>query len=155
MLLIAYAAVLLLPKRLPGRYMAFGLVWGFASSTLFDFTIGGGLLDFYRDRVNDSDRYELTDLLTYFMFAPFGYLFIYFYDLLKINKKTFTFYVIAWSLAGLGVDCISSWMKMTNYKNGYRMEYDLVVYLTVQTLTAVCYEYLKRREGRDNQPRQA
>lgn len=76
MLVIAYSALFLLPKKLPPNITLLFLVWGFASSTLFDFTIGGGLLDFYK--VNDSNRYELSDVLSYFLFATFGYfLFIF------------------------------------------------------------------------------
>jgi hypothetical protein len=48
MLIVSYAAVIWLPKRVPTSLMILGLVWGFSSSTLFDFTIGGGLMDFYR-----------------------------------------------------------------------------------------------------------
>lgn len=61
MLAIAYAAFFLFPKRLSSQVTILFLVWGFTSSTLFDFTIGGGLLDFYK--VNDSNHYELSDLL--------------------------------------------------------------------------------------------
>lgn len=70
LLVITYAAFFLFPKRLPRHITILFLVWGFASSTLFDFTIGAGVLDFYK--VNDSNRYELFDLLTYFLFATFG-----------------------------------------------------------------------------------
>ncbi|MCM3117042.1 hypothetical protein M3610_17340 [Neobacillus sp. MER 74] len=61
MLAVAYLAFFLFPKRLPTSITILFLVWGFASSTLFDFTIGGGLLDYYK--VNDSNKYELFDLI--------------------------------------------------------------------------------------------
>lgn len=141
MLVISYSLVVFLPRRHPRSWIILSLVWGFASSTLFDFTIGGGLLDFYR--VNDTDRYELTDLFTYFMFAPFGYIFIYAYELLKINKRTFVYYVLGWALAGVAVQKVSEWMGMTHYQNGYRLEYNFVVFLAVQTVTALFYEYVK------------
>ena len=75
------------PKNCPPQITILFLVWGFTSSTVFDFTIGGGLLDFYK--VNDSNKYELTDLMTYFLFATFSNFFIYFYEVLNITKKLF------------------------------------------------------------------
>jgi hypothetical protein len=142
MLVISYGAVWLLPKRLPGSIMIAGLVWGFTSATLFDFTIGGGLMDFYR--VNDSNRYELTDLLTYFMFAPFGYFFVYFYEVFRITRKTLVYYILGWTMLGLVVQWIAAWVKMTEYQHGYRLEYNIVVFLVVQSITALSYMYVKR-----------
>jgi hypothetical protein len=142
MLVISYGAVILLPKRLPRSVMIVGLVWGFASSTLLDFTIGGGLMDFYK--VNDSNRYELTDLLTYFMFAPFGYFFAYFYDLFKIGRRRLVWYVLGWAFVGLGVEWLAAWMNMTHYQHGYRVEYNFVVFLFIQSVTGLFYEYVRR-----------
>jgi hypothetical protein len=141
MLIVSYAAVIWLPKKVPLNLMILGLVWGFTSSTFFDFTIGGGLLDFYK--VNDSNHYELTDLFTYCMFAPFGYFFIYFYEVLKIRKKTLIYYIIGWTVVGVGFQKIAEWMKMTHYQNGYKFEYDIVVFLIIQTASGLLYAYIK------------
>jgi hypothetical protein len=142
MLVLNYGAVWLLPKRLPQNVAIAGLVWGFAISTLFDFTIGGGLMDFYR--VNDTNRYELTDLLVYFMFAPFGYFFIYFYEVWRVTKKTVVPYIAGWTMVGLLVQWVASWMRMTVYQHGYRLEYNAVVFLFVQSVTALGYMYVKK-----------
>lgn len=141
MLVISFGAVIMLPKRLPRHLMILSLVWGSASSMLMDFTIGGGLMDFYR--VNDSNRFELTDLLTYLTFAPFGYLFIYFYERLKIRKTTLIYYILSWTVVGYGVQAVSEWMKMTVYQRGYKAEYNIPIFLVVQTITALFYAYLK------------
>ncbi|MFC0211438.1 hypothetical protein ACFFK0_03065 [Paenibacillus chartarius] len=145
MLLLSYGAIAVLPKRLPASLLVLGLVWGFASSTLFDFTIGGGLMDFYV--VNDSNQYELTDLLVYFMFAPFGYFFIYFYEVLHIRRKTLVWYILGWTAVGVGVQWIAEWMRMTTYQHGYRLEYNIAVFLLIQTITGLFYMYLKERPG--------
>ncbi|MGG1674862.1 hypothetical protein ACIFOT_03825 [Neobacillus sp. NRS-1170] len=142
MMVIVYIAFFLFPKRLPRPITFLFLVWGFASSTLFDFTIGGGLLDFYK--VNDSNKYDLADLLTYFLFAPFSYFFVYFYERFKINKKTFIFYVLGWSLVGLVMEKVSTLMGVTHYQHGYSMKYSFVVFLVVQTTTALYYELIKK-----------
>ncbi|WP_284643482.1 hypothetical protein [Paenibacillus silviterrae] len=142
MLVITYGAIWLLPKRLPRSLLIAGFVWGFASSTLFDFTIGGGLMDFYR--VNDTNRYELTDLLVYFMFAPFGYFFVYFFEVMKITRKTVIPYILGWTVLGVAVEWVSEQMGMTTYQHGYRLEYNVAVFLAVQTVMAVSYMYMKK-----------
>jgi len=53
-----YNAVFVFPIQARSLTILF-LIYGFASSSLFDFSIGGGLFDFYK--VNDSDLYELFD----------------------------------------------------------------------------------------------
>ncbi|HEY0828682.1 MAG TPA: hypothetical protein VGE40_11340 [Bacilli bacterium] len=140
-LIVSYAAVIWLPKRVPTSLLILGLVWGFTSSTLFDFTIGGGLMDFYR--VNDSNHYELTDLFTYFLFAPFSYFFIYFYEALKITKKTLMYYIIGWTVVGVGFQWIAELMEMTHYQKGYKPEYNIAVFLIIQTITGLFYIYIK------------
>ncbi|WP_237049390.1 hypothetical protein [Lentibacillus amyloliquefaciens] len=64
MLVVVFVAFFMFPKKLPRHITLLFLVWGFTTSTFYDFTIGGGLMDFYK--VNDSNKYELIDLLTYF-----------------------------------------------------------------------------------------
>jgi hypothetical protein len=143
MLVSSYAAVLLLPKKIPVYLMILSLVWGMACSVLVDFTIGGGLLDFYQ--VNDSNRYELTDLWTYLMFAPFGYFFIYFYEWLNIGRKTLVYYVLGWTAVAYAVQWLSEWMNMTHYQMGFRREYDIPIFLIVQTITGLFYTNMKSR----------
>ncbi|GAA0315460.1 hypothetical protein GCM10008967_02530 [Bacillus carboniphilus] len=144
MLVLAYSAFLIFPKRLPHHITLLIMTWGFATSTLFDFTIGGGLMDFYK--VNDSNQYELFDLITYFLFAPFSYFFVYFYERFNINKKTFIVYVLGWCVLGLVMEKVSSWMGVTHYQNGYKLPYSIAVFLVVQTATALFYELIKSRE---------
>jgi hypothetical protein len=140
---LSYTAIWLLPKRVPDSWMILALVWGFASATIFDFTIGGGLMDFYK--VNDSNRYELTDLFSYIMFAPFGYFFIYFYEYLRISRKTLILYIAGWSVVGFGFQWVAELLGMTHYQKGYLMIYNLVVFLTMQSITGMFYAYLRAR----------
>lgn len=144
LILIAYSAVFLLPKILTKEITILFLIWGFTNSTLFDFTIGGGLLDLYM--VNDSNNYELTDLLTYVLFSTFGYFFVYFYERLNINKKRFIVYILAWTTLGLIMEYISAQMGVTHYQNGYKIQYSLVVFLIVQTTTGLYYEWIKKNQ---------
>lgn len=142
MLLIAYSAFFIFPKVLPRNITALFLVWGFASSTLFDFTIGGGMIDFYK--VNDSNKYELFDLLSYFLFAVFSYFFVYFFEVLKVRGIGFVIYIAGWSLVGLAMEKVSSLMGLTYYQNGYEIYYSLAVFLVVQSTTALYYQLVRK-----------
>ncbi|WP_318508760.1 hypothetical protein [Bacillus sp. T3] len=143
LLLLAYTAFFVFPKKLPLNITVMLLTWGFATSNLVDFTIGGGLLDFYK--VNDSNRYELTDLLTYFQFPAFSYFFIYFYKVLNINKKRFIFYIIGWTIVGLTMEKISSLMGAIHYQHGYKIYFSVIVFLLVLTTTALYYELIRKK----------
>lgn len=147
MLLVAYAAFFIFPKKLPRRITVLFLVWGFTSSTFFDFTIGGGLLDFYK--VNDSDKYELFDLATYFLFAPFSYFFVYFYHRFQINRKKIIFYILGWSTLGLLMEVVSKLMGVIQYQNGYSIKYSIVVFLIVQTTTALYFELVMKQQNKE------
>lgn len=142
MLVLSYGAMWLMQSRLPRSVALAAWAWGFASSTLVDFSIGGGLYDYYR--INDTNRYELTDLLVYFMFAPFGYFFIYFYEVLKITRRTVVLYILGWTAVGVGIQWVAEQMRTTQYQQGYRMEFNVVVFLAVQTITALVYMYVKK-----------
>ncbi|WP_257351683.1 hypothetical protein [Pseudalkalibacillus decolorationis] len=144
MLILAFIVLGLLPKRFPRNITLLSLLWGLSSGMLFDFTIGGGLMDVYK--VNDLQRYELFDLLYYLLFTPFSYFFIYFYDTLGINKKTFIWYVVGWSIVGLIVNWLLTWLDIIQFQNGYVLPYSFSVFLIIQTITGVYFELIKSRQ---------
>jgi hypothetical protein len=143
LLIASFGAFFLFPKRLPRDQTLLFLLWGFAFSTVYDFTIGGGLLDFYK--VNDSNKYELFDLLTYFSFATFSYFFVYFYKVLNINKKKYIFYVLGWTLVGILMERVSLWMEVIHLQHGYNQFYSLIVFLITLTTTGLYYELINKK----------
>lgn len=143
LLVVGFGAFFLFPKKLPLDQTLLFLLWGFTFSTLYDFTIGGGMLDFYK--VNDSNRYELFDLLTYFSFATFSYFFVYFYKVLKINRKRYIFYVLGWSILGLLMERVSLWMGVIHLQHGYKQYYSLIVFLITLTTTGLYYELINKK----------
>ncbi|WEG14707.1 hypothetical protein PU629_10310 [Pullulanibacillus sp. KACC 23026] len=143
LLIVAYGAFFLFPKKLPRDVTLLFLLWGFASSTFYDFTIGGGLLDFYK--VNDSNRYELFDLLTYFSFSTFSYFYVYFYELFKIKKFKFIAYVIGWAIVGLLMERLSIWMGVIHLQHGYNQYDSSMVFLITLTTTGLFYRYIKNK----------
>ncbi|UOR13358.1 hypothetical protein [Halobacillus amylolyticus] len=140
--IIAYSVFFLLPKKFTREITAFLLSWGFTIGILFDFTIGGGLIDYYK--LNDSNQYGVNDLFYYFTFAPFGYFFIYFYESFKINPRTLILYVLVWSLFGVGLQWIFTLVDIVTFKNGYKLVYSFPVFIITQTMTVYYYQLVKK-----------
>ncbi len=149
LILIAVSYVfffLLLRKKLfKPQITLFSMVWGFTVGVLFDFTIGGGPQDYYK--VNDSNHYEVTDLLYYLLYSPFGYFFFYYYYRLKINKKKITLYVIVWALFGVSALWLFTQLGIITLQKGYKVAFSFPVFLVVQTLSVIFYEQIKNREN--------
>ncbi|MBM7587995.1 hypothetical protein JOC86_004570 [Bacillus pakistanensis] len=144
LLVITYIIAGLLPKKLPRNIALLSFLWGIASGMLFDFTIGGGLLDYYK--VNDTHGYGIFDFLYYLLFAPFSYYFIYFYEKFEINKKSFVWYVLGWSILGLGMNWFLSKLGIIHFQHGYKLSYSFSVFLFIQTITILYYELIKYRK---------
>lgn len=141
---VIYFVLFLMRKKFTPQVRLISLLWGFTIGILFDFTIGGGLLDYYK--VNDLNNYEITDILYYLLFAPFGYFFFYFYETLKIKKKTFSIYVIAWAIAGVTAQWFMSKFDIITLQGGYQLLYSFPIFLLIQTITGIYYELIKKRE---------
>jgi hypothetical protein len=143
---IAYSLMKFLPKKLSREVTFISVLAGLSTGMLFDFTIGGGLVDFYKQ--NDSNHYELFDLFYYSLFAPFGYFFIYFYHVLRINKLTFIFYNTAWSIIGITVQWIFTLLHILTYQNNYQLSYSFPIFLLIQTLTVIFYVFITSNDSR-------
>ncbi|WP_335871992.1 hypothetical protein [Bacillus sp. 2205SS5-2] len=142
LLFIGFTAYVIVPSVLPKATTLLFLVWGFAISTIFDFTIGGGLIDFYK--VNDVNSYELTDLLSYFAFAPFSYFFIYLYEKFLHSRTSIVLYILGWTMTGLLMEKLSTSVGAIHYQHGYVLWYSVPVFLVVLTSTALLYEMVKK-----------
>ncbi|KQL53903.1 hypothetical protein AN964_10595 [Heyndrickxia shackletonii] len=144
--IISYLLILLLPKRLNNEVTCISLLLGLATGMLFDFTLGGGILDFYRQ--NDTNHYELFDLFYYSLFAPFGYLFMYFYNLLHINKLTFIFYITFWAFFGIAMQWIFTLLHILTYQHNYKLTYSFPIFLLTQTLTGIFYVFITKKDSK-------
>lgn len=138
--IIAYSLMKFLPKKLSSEVAFISVLTGLATGMLFDFTIGGGPVDFYKQ--NDSNHYELFDLFYYSLFAPFGYFFMYFYHVLRINKITFIFYITFWSFIGITFQWIATLLHILTYQNNYQLSYSFPIFLLIQTLTGIFYVFI-------------
>lgn len=143
---IGYLLMFLLPKRLNREVACLSVLSGLATGMLFDFTLGGGILDFYMQ--NDTNHYELFDLVYYVLFAPFGYFFMYFYNRLNINKRTFIYYITAWTILGITMQWIFTLLHILTYQNNYKLTYSFPIFITTQTLAGLFYVFITSGDSR-------
>jgi hypothetical protein len=135
-----------LPKKLSRDVTCLSVLSGLTTGMLFDFTIGGGILDFYRQ--NDTNHYELFDLFYYSLFAPFGYFFMYFYKVLRINKITFIVYITAWSFIGIAFQWAATLLNILTYQHNYQLSYSFPIFLLIQTMTGIYYVFITSNNSR-------
>lgn len=143
-----YILMFLLPKRLSREVAFLGLLSGVATGMLFDFTIGGGILDFYKQ--NDTNHYELFDFVYFVLYAPAGYFFMYFYNMLHINKQTFIFYITAWSLLAIALQWVFTLLDVITYQHHYQGLYSFPIFLTTQAIAGIFYEFIT--DGKQEKP---
>lgn len=138
--IIGYSFLLFLPRRLSREVKCLSVLAGLAIGMLFDFTIGGGILDFYKQ--NDTNRYELFDVFYFALFGVFGYFFMYFYDKFRVNKVTFIYYITAWSIVAILVQWLFTKLHILTYQNNYELAYSFPIFLLIQTLTGFFYIFI-------------
>ena len=140
---VATYSLLLLPKRFPITISVFLFMFGLSFSRWADFVISSpGALDLYD--INDSPKLELADMFTYPLFGGWCYIFIYFYDWLRIRGlwKHLT-YILIFSAFGLGIEWVAEVCGMFTYK-GWTLAYSFLFFITVQPITIGFYYWLSR-----------
>jgi hypothetical protein len=131
----------LLPKRFPPSLAFLVMVFSSFFSRTVDHILASPFLDFYD--VMDSPKYEFFGVFTYFMYAPFAYLFVYLYDKYKVHGMYATFYILGFSLVGIGFEWITTKLHIFNLK-AWKLSYSYTVYLFAQYCTLLFFLYLKK-----------
>jgi hypothetical protein len=83
------------------------------------------------------------DLLTYISFAPFPYIFIYFYEHFRIRGYGTVLYIIGWTAFAIGVEAWAVHLEVFTYKYGYRLYFSLPIYLFTQSLTISLFRWMR------------
>jgi hypothetical protein len=149
-LILLGVLVWITPKRftfLEGTaYLLFGVCFGM----FFDHTISVKPWDYYD--VNDSSAYQLMDFLSYVMYGPFGYFFLYFYEKLRISGYTNVLYLAGWVMVAMLLEYIGLIIGLFHFDKGYKMYWSIPIYLFMISLLILyyhCVKYkLKQRRGK-------
>jgi hypothetical protein len=131
-----------LPRRFPGSITVLVILFTVSVSRVTDHLLAGPHKDFYD--IMDSGKFELFDLFSYIPYAPFGYVFIYFYDKLQLRGMKLAFYIICLSFGAILFERLVStqYINFLQYKS-WNMLYSLPVYLIVQPLTILFFNLVK------------
>ncbi|SDO00294.1 hypothetical protein SAMN04487897_10737 [Paenibacillus sp. yr247] len=105
---------------------------------MFDHTIGVQPFDFYD--VVDESRYQLFDIVSYAMYTPFGYLYIYFYKKLGVKSFYTIPYILLWTSMSIGFEWLSVLVGVFHYKHGYQLMYSIPIYLFLQSIHLLLYQ---------------
>jgi hypothetical protein len=143
-IIIFHLFIFLLPKRFPLLLSVILYLFGFSTGLVFDNTIGAHIFDFYD--INDSSRFTLMDILSYIMYGPFGYVFIYFQDKYKIQGRLLVTYILLWCLLSIALEAIAEYFNVFHYKNGYTIYFSFPLYVVTIGIYYFLYDFIAKKE---------
>jgi hypothetical protein len=131
----------LLPKRFSLYHSICYCLFGIFISMFYDHTISVLPFDFYD--VNDSSLFEWMDFLSYVIYAPFSYLYVYLHDRFQLKPKYIPIYMLIWAIASIGMEWLALYFKLYHYKNGYQLAYSIPIYLITQCLLLALFHVIQ------------
>lgn len=131
----------ILPRRFPLSISILLCMFASTVARICDHILAGQTLDLYD--VMDTNKYELFDFISYFLYIPFAYFFVYFYDKWKIKGFYLFLYIVICSIGGVAFEWLSHYFHVIEYK-WWKLYYSLPVYLIVQPATLIFYEFINK-----------
>ncbi|MBD2870009.1 hypothetical protein [Paenibacillus arenilitoris] len=132
------------PRILSPLETSYALLAGMVFGLIADHTVAVPPLDLYD--VGDDSNFTLFDLFSYVMYMPFGYWFIYWHERMRIGGIGTMSYILLWTIFGYGIEWLGTLAGVFHYKNGYRIEHSIPVYLFVQSLHLALYKLAFSRD---------
>lgn len=139
---VTYTCIYFMPKRLSRSTTLLLFLFSATSACMLDNSIGGHIFDLYD--IMDGPAYTVMDFSLYFLYAPFGYFFIYFYDRLRIHGLKTIGYIFIWSLFALMFEMLCAQVGIFHYKDSYLVYYSFCIYLLFQSATVFFYQFITK-----------
>jgi hypothetical protein len=127
-------------------YFVYGLIYGM----FYDHTISVRPWDFYD--VNDSSAYQVMDFLSYVMYGPYSYFFLYFYVKLRIKGFMHIYYVLAWTCLSLLLQWFGIKIGLYHFDKGFKMYWSIPIYIMMQSMLLIYYHLIENSKSRDYVP---
>lgn len=131
-----------LPRRFPNIVAIVFLFLGLGTPMYVDFILAPPPNDLYD--VNDTSYYELFEIAFYYLYPPFAYIFVYFFDKWRVHGLFITVYILVWSMVGTAFEALAVYFHVFKYK-GWNLGYSFVFYLAVQSLYILLYHVIKKK----------
>lgn len=139
-LIVMYAIVFLLPKRFPLSVTLIMLFFSMTYAHVLDHILAGISFELYD--INDIKKYEWFDLITWFLYPPFGYMFVYFFDKWSVRGVGIFWYILLWAIISVGEEALSLKFNIFTY-HGWKLSYSFPVYLITLSIYLLFFLYLK------------
>lgn len=143
-ILVTNLAIWLAP-RIFSKLEAIGYyIFGIYIGLFYDHTISIKPWDYYD--VNDNSSYQVIDFLSYIMYGPYGYFFLYFYVKFNIRGLRTIPYVLVWSGFSVLMEWIGVKVGLFHYDKGYKMYWSFPIYLLSQSMMILFYHLVVRNK---------
>ena len=139
-LILTYSLIIKLPKRFPYTVTLLILFFGMGYVQVTDHILAGSSYNTYD--INDFGSFELFDWIGWFIYPPFGYFFIYFFDKWSIRNKGIFWYILGWSFIAMLVEWISLQFHMFTYYS-WKFSYSYPVYIFTLCIYLLFFLYIK------------
>lgn len=143
-LVIMNLAVWLLPKIFSKLETAAYYLFGIYIVLFYDHTISIKPWDFYD--VNDNSSFQFIDFLSYIMYGPYSYFFVYLYVKLKIPGYRTIIYILIWCALSMLMEWIGLKLGLLHYEKGYKMYWSFPIYFMTQILLVIFYHLVNSRQ---------
>jgi hypothetical protein len=131
-----------LPKRFPTSITILLLLFTISISRVVDHLIAGPNINFYD--IMDTGKFEFFDLFCYISYAPWGYVFVYYYDKFQLKGVRLLVYLICVALVSIGFEWLTTTEYISFFKySKWKVIYSLPVYLIIQPCTLLFYNWLQ------------
>ncbi|RBP01141.1 hypothetical protein [Rossellomorea aquimaris] len=119
-------------------------LYGISIGMFYDHTISIPPWDFYD--VNDSSAYQAIDFLSYIMYGPYSYFFIYLYKKLKIRGVMNLAYLLIWTAFSLLMEWFTLKIGIFHFDKGYEMYWSIPIYMAVQSIQLLFHHKINKSD---------
>jgi len=139
-LVVTYTILFLLPKRFPHTITIIMLLFSMTYVQVIDHILAGISFNLYD--INDVEKYELFDLITWFLYPPFGYFYIYFFDKWSVRGVGIFWYILLWAFIAIIEEALSLKFNIFTY-HGWKLTYSIPVYFITLIIYLHFFLFLK------------
>lgn len=140
-LVMMYAVIILLPKRFPHSITLIMMVFSMTYAHAIDHILAGTGIDLYD--INDVEKYEWFDLIAWFLYPPFGYIFVYFFDKWAVRGIGIFWYILLWVFISMGVEFLSLKFHLFTFGK-WNLAYSIPVYLITLCIYLLFFIFMKK-----------
>ncbi|MFC3015463.1 hypothetical protein [Virgibacillus litoralis] len=134
-----FILILLLPKRYPHVISILMVLFTVTIAIIMDHLIATPPLDLYD--LNDLEKYEVTDIVTYLMYSPYALLCVYLFDKFDPKGKYITTYVVFWSLFALGFEWLAVFFNVFKF-SGWTFLNSFAFYLLATSIYILFFRFI-------------